>query len=74
LPLPFWLSSRRDLLSLASAFIYPYRRCAQDRIAEAIVVTERSYQQRFPPSLGPPPEADAQPQEPPATADPEPSS
>jgi uncharacterized RDD family membrane protein YckC len=25
-------------------FIHPYRRCAQDRLAETIVVTERSYQ------------------------------
>ena len=24
-------------------FIHPYRRCAQDRLAETIVVTERSY-------------------------------
>jgi hypothetical protein len=36
----------------------------QDRLAETIVVTERSYQQRFPTSLGTPPEADAEPQEP----------
>jgi uncharacterized RDD family membrane protein YckC len=26
-------------------FIHPYRRCAQDRLAETIVVTERGYQQ-----------------------------
>jgi uncharacterized RDD family membrane protein YckC len=26
-------------------FIHPYRRCAQDRLAETIVVTERSYQE-----------------------------
>ena len=25
-------------------FIHPYRRCAQDRLAETIVITERSYQ------------------------------
>jgi hypothetical protein len=50
-------------------FIHPYRRCAQDRLAETIVVTERSYQQRFPTSLGTPPETDAQPQEPPAIPD-----
>jgi len=25
-------------------FIHPYRRCAQDRLAETIVVTERGYQ------------------------------
>jgi uncharacterized RDD family membrane protein YckC len=29
-------------------FLHPYRRCAQDRLAETIVVTERSYQQKFP--------------------------
>jgi uncharacterized RDD family membrane protein YckC len=28
----------------AQFFIHPYRRCAQDRLAETIVVTERSYQ------------------------------
>jgi uncharacterized RDD family membrane protein YckC len=39
-------------------FIHPYRRCAQDRLAETIVVTERSYQQKFPPSLPVPSEAD----------------
>lgn len=38
-------------------FIHPYRRCAQDRLAETIVVTERSYQQKFPPALGTPSEA-----------------
>jgi uncharacterized RDD family membrane protein YckC len=29
----------------AQFFIHPYRRCAQDRLAETIVVTERSYQE-----------------------------
>jgi hypothetical protein len=29
-------------------FIHPYRRCAQDRLAETIVVTEPSYQLKFP--------------------------
>ena len=28
-------------------FLHPYRRCAQDRLAETIVVTERSYQQKL---------------------------
>ena len=41
-------------------FLHPYRRCAQDRLAETIVVTERSYQQKFPPALGTPSEADTQ--------------
>jgi uncharacterized RDD family membrane protein YckC len=41
-------------------FIHPYRRCAQDRLAETIVVTERSYQQKLPKRLGVPSEADAQ--------------
>jgi uncharacterized RDD family membrane protein YckC len=69
----FWHSVERALGYGAAAleggfgfiqyFLHPYRRCAQDRLAETIVVTERSYQQRFPPTLGPPPEADAQPQE-----------
>jgi uncharacterized RDD family membrane protein YckC len=80
----FWHSVERALGYGAAAleggfgfiqyFIHPYRRCAQDRLAETIVVTERSYQQRFPTSLGTPSEADSQPQEAPATADPEPSS
>jgi len=53
----------------------PYRRCAQDRLAETIVVTERAYQQRFPKALGTPPEAEALPVEEPArTVDPAPSS
>jgi uncharacterized RDD family membrane protein YckC len=43
-------------------FIHPYRRCAQDRLAETIVVTERSYQQKFPPTLPPPPETDTLPE------------
>jgi uncharacterized RDD family membrane protein YckC len=43
-------------------FIHPYRRCAQDRLAETIVVTERSYQQKFPIRLGTPSEADTEPQ------------
>jgi uncharacterized RDD family membrane protein YckC len=70
----FWHSVERALGYGAAAleggfgfiqyFIHPYRRCAQDRLAETIVVTERSYQQRFPTSLGTPPEADAEPQEP----------
>jgi hypothetical protein len=42
----------------AQFFLHPYRRCAQDRLAETIVVTERSYQQKFPAQLGTPPEAD----------------
>ena len=28
-------------------FLHPYRRCAQDRLAETIVVTELSYQKKF---------------------------
>jgi hypothetical protein len=79
----FWHSVERALGYGAAAleggfgfiqyFIHPYRRCAQDRLAETLVVTERSYQQRFPKALGTPPEAEALPQEPPAIADPEPS-
>jgi len=75
----FWHSVERALGYGAAAleggfgfiqyFLHPYRRCAQDRLAETIVVTERSYRQRFPQSLGPPPEADAQPQEPLTIAD-----
>ena len=42
-------------------FIHPYRRCAQDRLAETIVVTERSYQERFPTALGTPPESETLP-------------
>ena len=29
-------------------FLHPYHRCAQDRLAETIVVTEAAYQQKFP--------------------------
>ena len=39
-------------------FMHSYRRCAQDRLSETIVVTEPSYQQRFPARLGIPSEAD----------------
>jgi uncharacterized RDD family membrane protein YckC len=52
--LTFWHSIERALGYGAAAleggfgfvqfFIHPYRRCAQDRLAETIVVTERSYQ------------------------------
>lgn len=52
--LTFWHSVERALGYGAAAleggfgfvqfFIHPYRRCAQDRLAETIVVTERSYQ------------------------------
>jgi uncharacterized RDD family membrane protein YckC len=42
-------------------FIHPYRRCAQDRLAETIVVTERSYQQKFPPTQPTPPESETAP-------------
>jgi uncharacterized RDD family membrane protein YckC len=42
-------------------FLHPYRRCAQDRLAETIVVNERSYQQKFPKALGTPAEADTTP-------------
>src|SRR5271154_3685463 len=41
-------------------FIHPYRRCAQDRLAETIVVTERSYPPKSPQPPGPPSEADTQ--------------
>ena len=51
--LSFWHSVERALGYGAAAlkfgfgflqfFIHPYRRCAQDRLAETIVVTERSY-------------------------------
>jgi uncharacterized RDD family membrane protein YckC len=68
----FWHSVERALGYGAAAleggfgflqyFIHPYRRCAQDRLAETIVVTERSYQQRFPKALGTPSEADTLPQ------------
>ncbi len=52
--LSFWHSVERALGYAAAAleggfgfiqfFLHPYRRCAQDRLAETIVVTERSYQ------------------------------
>ena len=52
--LSFWHSVERALGYGAAAleagfgfiqfFIHPYRRCAQDRLAETIVVTERGYQ------------------------------
>ena len=52
--LTFWHSVERALGYGAAAlelgfgfvqfFIHPYRRCAQDRLAETIVVSERSYQ------------------------------
>lgn len=45
-------------LGFVQFFLHPYRRCAQDRLAETIVVTERSYQQKFPDRLGTPSEAD----------------
>jgi uncharacterized RDD family membrane protein YckC len=51
--LSFWHSVERALGYGAAAlelgfgfvqfFIHPYRRCAQDRLAETIVITERSY-------------------------------
>lgn len=50
----FWHSVERALgygaatlelgFGFVQFFIHPYRRCAQDRLAETIVVTERSYQ------------------------------
>ncbi len=40
-------------------FLHPYRRCAQDRLAETIVVTERSYEEKFAASLGSPSESDS---------------
>ncbi|MES2390482.1 MAG: RDD family protein [Acidobacteriota bacterium] len=50
----FWHSVERALgygaaalelgFGFAQFFIHPYRRCAQDRLAETIVVTERGYQ------------------------------
>lgn len=53
--LTFWHAVERALGYGAAAlelgfgfvqfFIHPYRRCAQDRLAETIVVTERSYQE-----------------------------
>ena len=64
----FWHSIERALGYGAAAleggfgfvqfFIHPYRRCAQDRLAETIVVTERSYQERFPKKFGTPSEAE----------------
>jgi uncharacterized RDD family membrane protein YckC len=39
-------------------FLHPYRRCVQDRIAETIVVTEHSYQRKFPSRLGSPSESE----------------
>jgi uncharacterized RDD family membrane protein YckC len=66
--LSFWHSVERALGYGAAAleggfgflqyFIHPYRRCAQDRLAETIVVTERGYQQKFPARLGTPPESE----------------
>jgi uncharacterized RDD family membrane protein YckC len=50
-------------------FLHPYRRCAQDRLAETIVVTERSYRERFPARFGTPSEADTLPQEAPECCD-----
>ena len=44
-------------------FLHPYRRCVQDRIAETIVVTERSYQHKFPARLGTPVEEGTVPQQ-----------
>jgi uncharacterized RDD family membrane protein YckC len=46
----------------AQYFIHPYHRCAQDRLAETIVVTERAYQRKFPPSQPTPPESETLPQ------------
>jgi uncharacterized RDD family membrane protein YckC len=53
----FWHSVERALGYGAAAleagfgffqfFIHPYRRCAQDRLAETIVVTESSYQKKL---------------------------
>ena len=52
--LTFWHSVERAFgygaaaleggLGFVQFFIHPYRRCAQDRLAETIVVTERGYQ------------------------------
>jgi uncharacterized RDD family membrane protein YckC len=68
----FWHSAERALgygaalleggFGFAQFFLHPYRRCAQDRLAETIVVTERSYQQKFPSRLGTPSEAVAKPE------------
>jgi uncharacterized RDD family membrane protein YckC len=56
--LTFWHSIERALgygaailefgFGFLQFFIHPYRRCAQDRLAETIVVTERSYRTRLP--------------------------
>lgn len=64
----FWHSAERALgygaalleggFGFAQFFLHPYRRCAQDRLAETIVVTEQSYQEKFPVSLGTPSESD----------------
>ena len=54
----FWHSVERALGYGAAAleagfgffqfWLHPYRRCAQDRLAETIVVTERSFKATFP--------------------------
>lgn len=64
----FWHAAERALgygaalleggFGFVQFFLHPYRRCAQDRLAETIVVTERSYQQKFPVRLGTPSESD----------------
>jgi uncharacterized RDD family membrane protein YckC len=64
----FWHAAERALgygaalleggFGFAQFFLHPYRRCAQDRLAETIVVTEVSYQKKFPVSLGTPSESD----------------
>jgi len=56
--LTFWHSVERALgygaatlefgFGFLQFFIHPYRRCAQDRLAETIVVTERSYRTHLP--------------------------
>jgi uncharacterized RDD family membrane protein YckC len=58
--LTFWHSVERALgyaaallefgFGFVQFFIHPYRRCAQDRLAETIVVTERSYRARLYPT------------------------
>jgi uncharacterized RDD family membrane protein YckC len=50
-------------------FLHPYRRCAQDRLAETIVVTERSYRLKVLTRFGTPSEADNSPAESPECRD-----
>ena len=68
----FWHAAERALgygaalleggLGFLQFFFHPYRRCAQDRLAETIVVTERSYQRKLHARTGGPSQGEALPQ------------